>query len=162
MSDETAAGVVGGDSFLRQPEPAARAASTDTAMSFLIVARHSLPESRRFSKPNNDEAKIRPSRCILIQPPETFSFSPRGTSGERVGVRGIQQNWPPLPSPLLLWGRRGRRPPPAGWWLYQDAPDRAWNRSLISTPPTRPCFIPPCLERVCSSNPGCRLSSGWA
>jgi len=29
-------------------------------MSFLIVARHSLPESRRFSKPNNDGAKIPP------------------------------------------------------------------------------------------------------
>ena len=47
--------------MLRQPELAARAASTDTVMSFLIVARHSLPESRRFSKPNNDGAKTRPS-----------------------------------------------------------------------------------------------------
>jgi VanZ family protein len=61
MSDETAAVAVEADSFLRQPEPAAKAASTSTVMSFLIVARHSLPESRRFSKPNNDEAKTRPS-----------------------------------------------------------------------------------------------------
>src|SRR5438034_8090869 len=59
MSDETAAVAVGADSFLWQPEPAARAASTDRVMSFLIAARHSLPESRRFSKPNHDEAKTR-------------------------------------------------------------------------------------------------------
>ena len=30
-------------------------------MSFLIVARHSLPERRRFSKPNNEEGKTRSS-----------------------------------------------------------------------------------------------------
>src|SRR5436189_5604975 len=61
MSEETVTAVVGeADSCLRQPKPAARAASTDTVMSFLIVARHSLPESRRFSKPNNDGAKIPP------------------------------------------------------------------------------------------------------
>src|SRR6185503_5323374 len=60
MSDETAAVAVVADSFLPQPEPAASAASTDTVMSFLIMARHSLPESRRFSKPNNDAAKTEP------------------------------------------------------------------------------------------------------
>ena len=49
------------DSCLRQPKPAARAASTDTVMSFVIVARHSLPESRRFSKSNNDEARTHSS-----------------------------------------------------------------------------------------------------
>src|SRR5437867_11861276 len=61
MSDETAAGTEGADSFLRQPEPVARAARTDTVMSFRIVARHSLPERRRFSQPNNDEGKTAPS-----------------------------------------------------------------------------------------------------
>src|SRR2546425_2262266 len=61
MSDETEAVAVGADSVLRQPDPAARAASIDTVMSFLIVARHSLPERRRFSKPNNEEGKTRSS-----------------------------------------------------------------------------------------------------
>src|SRR5262245_7445794 len=56
MSDAAAAGAVGADSLLRQPGPAARAARSDTVMSFLIVARHSLPERRRISKPNNDKA----------------------------------------------------------------------------------------------------------
>src|SRR5207247_4950006 len=41
--------------------PVARAARTATVMSFRIVARHSLPERRRFSKPNNDEGKTGPS-----------------------------------------------------------------------------------------------------
>ena len=43
----------------------------------------------------------------------SFSLSLRGTSGERVGVRGIpNKNGPPLPVPLLpFWGGEGESLP---------------------------------------------------
>src|SRR5207249_7317236 len=57
---------------------------------------------------------------ILI-PPQESSPSPRE---ERVGEgQGGAFHKIGLLSPaLLLWVRRGRRPPPAGSWLYQDPP----------------------------------------
>src|SRR5439155_20748934 len=48
--------------------------------------------------------------CLAYSP--SFSLSPRGTSGWRVGEGGVRASLgdaPPLPGPLLPWGRRGRR-----------------------------------------------------
>src|SRR5438093_8310015 len=46
-------------------------------------------------------ARLSLAHRILIQPPEVFSLSPRGTSGERVGERG-PFNKIGLVSPALL------------------------------------------------------------
>src|SRR5439155_25250053 len=77
------------------------------------------PERRPQTEASSSTTKQEKSRCaILLRPPEIFfSLAPRGASGERDGERGIQQNGPPLPNPLLLSGRRGSRSPLAAWWL---------------------------------------------
>ena len=77
------------------------------------VKRHEGHVIQRVFKDNTTHTKVtvfHHLRDVNIHRAIRTSLSPRGTSGERAGERGSEENEPPLPVPLLpLRRRRGRR-----------------------------------------------------
>ena len=68
---------------------------------------------------------------VLTLPPRIFSLSPRETSGERAGQRGIPQKTASSPQPSPPCGKRGRRPCPKHRWRCQDVPSATDGFTLI-------------------------------
>src|SRR5437762_895300 len=82
--------------------------------------------------------------CLAYSP--SFSLSPRGTSGGRGGEGGVRASLgdaPPLPGPLLPWGRRGRRDNGERLNTYSSSSTGArLRRTLV--------VLPGCTRRRCS------------